>query len=138
MSHEQATAPDARLALAFRIALAAALAEILLVALVTLRSAPPEAPLYAGLLWAAVKCAPLVLVLPGLARGRANAAVWLCFLLCAYFLTAVLAAMDAPPRRWLGLLEVGLVAAGFVAGLLAARWARQSAASSATGKAEGS
>lgn len=133
-----AARPDARLALVFRIALAAALAEMLLVALTTLRAAPPDAPLYAGLLWAAIKCAPLALVLPGLARGRANAAVWLCFLLCAYFLTAVLAAMDAPPRRWLGLLEVGLVATGFVAGLLAARWARQSMASSATGTAEGS
>lgn len=121
---------DARLALAFRIALAAALAEILLIALITLRAAPPEAPLYAGLLWAALKCGPLLLVLPGLARGHANAAIWFCFMLCAYFLTAVLAATD-PPRRWLGLVEVALIAAGFVAGLLAARWARQSAASSA-------
>lgn len=131
-------APAARLALVFRIALAAALAEMLLVAVVTLRGAPPDAPLYAGLLWAAIKCAPLALVLPGLARGRANAAVWLCFLLCAYFLTAVLAAMDAPPRRWLGLLEIGLVATGFVAGLLAARWARQFGPSSAPGAADGS
>lgn len=136
MSH--ATPPDTRLALFFRIALAAALAEILLITLVTLRAAPPEAPLYAGLLWAAIKCAPLALVLPGLVRGQANAAVWLCFLLCAYFLTAVLAAMDAPPRRWLGLLEVGLVATGFVASLLAARRALQSTASSAADAANGS
>ncbi|MFZ5723911.1 MAG: DUF2069 domain-containing protein [Pseudomonadota bacterium] len=117
-----------RAALAFRIALAVTLAEILLVALVNLRSAPADAPLYAGLLWIALKCAPLALVVPGLLRGRARAAIWLCFLLCVYFLTAVLAALDLPPRRWLGLLEVGLVATGFTAALLAARWSRQPAA----------
>lgn len=120
-----------RLAIAFRVALLAALAEIVLVLVVTLRAAPADAPLYAGLLWGAIKVVPLALVVPGLRRGNARAAVWLCFLLCAYFLTALLAALEPPPRRWAGVIEVVLVSTGFVAGLLAARWARRPAAPTA-------
>lgn len=112
----------------FRLALITALTECVLIAVLTLRGAPGgalndapvNAPLYAGLLWALLKCTPLLLILPGLARRRANAAIWLCFLSCAYFTTAVLAAMD-PARRGLGLVEIAVLATAFTAGLLAAR-----------------
>lgn len=120
--------PATRLALLFRVALTAALAEIVLVAMMTLRGAPADAPLYAGLLWVLLKSLPLLLVLPGLLRGRTNAAVWLCFISCFYFATAVLAAMD-PSRRALGLLEIAVIATAFSAGLLAARGARQATSS---------
>lgn len=115
---------DPRFPRALRIATIAAVAEILLVATWTLRNAPPEAALYAGFLWTLLKCAPLLVLLPLLVRGSAKAAVWLCFVFCAYFLAAVIDAMQPPPVRWLGLLEVAVVTTGFVAGLLAARWGR--------------
>lgn len=114
----------ARFHTALRIATTAAVAEILLVAGWTLRTAQAEAALYAGFLWILVKCGPLLAVLPGLVRGSHRAATWLCFVLCAYFLAAVLSAAAPPPLRWLGLLEVAVISTGFVAGLLATRWGR--------------
>lgn len=112
----------ARQRLAMTIALAMALAEVLLVAWVSVRQAPAAAPVVAGLLWIGLKCLPLLLVVPGLVQRRKRAAVWLCFLLCFYFLGAVLTALAPPPVRWLGLLEVLVISTGFTAGLLAARW----------------
>lgn len=116
---------DARFAHALRVATTAAAAEILLVAIWTFRNAPAEGALYAGALLTLLKCGPLLAVLPGLLRGSARSAVWLCFVLCAYFPFAVLAAMDQPPHRWLGLLEILVIAIAFTAGLLAARWGRR-------------
>lgn len=114
-----------RFGVALRIATTAAVAEILLVAAWTLRSAQAEAALYAGFLWILLKCGPLLAVLPGLVRGSHRAATWLCFVFCAYFLAAVLTALAPPPVRWLGLLEIVVISTGFVAGLLATRWGRQ-------------
>lgn len=111
-----------RFRIALRVATLAALAEIVLVAGWTLRKAPAEAALYAGFLWALVKCGPLLAVVPGLVRGSRRAAIWLCYVLCAYFLAAVLSALSQGPERWLGLLEVVVISTGFVAGLLAGRW----------------
>lgn len=115
---------DPRFRTALRLATLAATAEILLVATWTLRHPPAEAALYAGVLWALLKCGPLLVLLPGLVRGSARAAVWLCFVLCAYFLAAVIDALQPPPVRWLGLLELAVITTGFTAGLLAARWGR--------------
>lgn len=123
---------NTRPALAFKLALLTALAEIVLIFAVTLRAAPADAPLYAGLLWALLKSAPLMSTIPWLLRGSARAAICLCFLLCFYFLAAVLTALAPPPQRWLGAIELVLICSGFVAGLLAARWARRPAASPAT------
>jgi len=109
---------------ALHIAVAATMAEILLVAAWTLRHAPGEAALYAGILWTLLKCGPLLVLLPPLVRGSARACVWLCFVLCAYFTAAVIDAMSPPPVRWLGMIEVVLVCVAFVAGMLAARWGR--------------
>lgn len=109
---------------ALRVAIAATLAEILLVAAWTLRQAPAEAALYAGVLWTLLKCGPLLVLLPPLARGSARACVWLCFVLCAYFAAAVVDAFSPPPVRWLGIMETVLVGVAFVAGMLAARWGR--------------
>lgn len=109
---------------ALHIAATAAAAEIVLVAGWTLRTSPAEAALYAGFLWSLVKCGPLLAVMPGLVRGSARAATWLCFILCAYFLAAVVTAASPPPLRWLGLVEILVITTGFVAGLLATRWGR--------------
>lgn len=109
---------------------AATLAEILLVTVYTLRMGPPGASLAAGALWAFVKVLPLLVLLPGLRRGSHRATTWLCFLLCGYFVGAVLTASLPPPARWVGIVEVLLVATGFTAGLLATRWARAAAAQS--------
>ncbi len=109
---------------ALHIAATAAAAEILLVAGWTLRSAPADAALYAGFLWALVKCGPLLALMPGLVRGSARTATWLCFVLCAYFLAAIISALAPPPVRWLGLIEILVISTGFGAGLLAARWGR--------------
>ena len=109
---------------ALRIATLAAAAEILLVAITTLRNVPADGALYAGFLWTLLKCGPLLALLPGLTRGSARAATWLCYVLCAYFLAAVLTAAAPPPLRWIGGIEVIVVCTGFVAGLLATRWGR--------------
>lgn len=116
--------PRLRYITALRIATAATLAEILLITVWTLRKAPPEAALYAGVLWTLVKCGPLLVLLPPLVRGSTRAAVWLCFVLCAYFLAAVIDAMSPPPVRWLGVLEIIVISAAFTAALLGARWGR--------------
>lgn len=110
--------------LTLRVAILSALAEILLIVVITLRSAQPDASLYAGLLWALLKVAPLLLIVPALLRGSAKAATWLCFAYCGYFVAAVLTAGSPPPLRWLGLLEVLLIVSGFTAGLLFTRWSR--------------
>ena len=109
---------------ALQVATAATAAEILLIAAWTFRYAPPDGALYIGVLLVLLKCGPLLAVLPGLVRGSARSAVWLCFALCAYFPFAVLDAMAEGPRRWLGVVELLVIAAGFTAGLLAARWGR--------------
>lgn len=111
-----------RFQLALRIATAATIAEVLLVAVWSLRNAPAEGALYAGVLWTLIKCGPLLLLLPALVRGSARAAVWLCFTLCAYFLAAVIDALAPPPLRWLGILETLLITSAFIAAMLAARW----------------
>ena len=113
-----------RFTMAMRVATTLAIAEILLVMIVTLRQAPPEGALYAGLMWSVVKCAPLIILLPGLVRGSPRAATWFCFVLCAYFTAAVATAAAPSPLRNLALLETILVGAGFIAGLLATRWGR--------------
>lgn len=111
--------------LALRVAIAATLAEILLVIIVTLRAGPADASLAAGLLWATLKVTPLLVLLPSMLRGSGRATTWLCFLLCGYFVAAVMAAVSPPPMRWLALLEIAVIAVGFTAGLLATRWSRQ-------------
>lgn len=118
------------LAGALRIAAAMTVAEILLVAVYTLRMGPAEASLLAGVLWALAKTAPLFLVLPGLLRGSGKASAWLCYLLCGYFIGAVLTASLPPPASYIGFVEVLVVSTGFVAGLLATRWSRQPSANS--------
>lgn len=113
--------PEARRHLAFKIALTMTLAEILLVAAIAIQRAGNDAPALAGLFFIGLKSLPLLLLLPGLLRGSAKAAIWLCFLLCFYFLGAVLSVMEPPPLRWLGLADIAVIATGFTAALLAAR-----------------
>lgn len=112
-----------RLGLALRVAVVALLAEIILVTGITLETAQPGAPLYAGLIWALLKSLPLLLVLPGLLRGSHRAGAWYCFLLCAYFIGAVLTA-STPGLLLPGLVEVAVVSTGFIAGMLGTRWTR--------------
>jgi len=113
-----------RLTPALRVAIAATAAEIVLVIWWTFATAPAGASLLAGAIWSLVKVSPLLLVLPGLLRGSHKASAWLCFLLCGYFIGAVLTASAPPPARWLGLVETLLVSVAFAAGLLATRWTR--------------
>jgi uncharacterized membrane protein len=115
---------QARLAQAFAIAGWCTAAEILRITAVVMYTRPAEAALYAGALWSLLKCAPLLILLPGLRRHSHRHAVWLCFALCLYFPLAVLEAFGAPPLAGAGLLGVGLTSLAFVAGLLAARWSR--------------
>lgn len=109
---------------ALRVARWSALALLAIILGWTFKTAPPEAPLYAGALWAMIKGAPLLVLLPGLFRGSARTAIWLCFVLCGYFLGAVIDAAAPPPARWIGALEIVVIAIGFTAGLLAGRWGR--------------
>lgn len=113
-----------RAARAFSIAAWCTAAEILRITAVVMYTRPAEAALYAGALWALLKCAPLLVLLPGLRRHSHRQAVWLCFALCLYFPLAVLEAFGAPPLAGAGLLGVALTSTAFVAGLLAARWSR--------------
>lgn len=113
---------NARFALAMQLTAAAAMAEVLLIVSWTLRTAPAEAALYAGLLWGLLKCLPLLIVIPGLLRGNAHAATWLCFILCFYFVMAVMAAFSHPFTLGIHLLEILLLVSGFISGLLATRW----------------
>lgn len=129
--------PDHRIVVALRIAATAAMAELLLIVGQTLRNAPAEAALYAGLIWVLVKCIPLLVVLPGLLRGSTRAATWLCFIFCFYFPFAIIAALPGQGANQvpgidilgshlpvLAVLEITVIVAGFTAGLLAVRWSR--------------
>lgn len=114
-----------RLTPALRLAIATTVAEIILVIWWTFSTAPAGASFVAGGIWALVKVTPLLLVLPGLLRGSHRASAWLCFLLCGYFIGAVLTASAPPPARWVGTVECLLVSTAFTAGLLATRWTRR-------------
>lgn len=118
------SACDPRFPVALRVARLAAVAEIAAIVGWTFRAAPPDAPLYAGALWAMIKTAPLLVLLPGLFRGSPRTAIWLCYVLCGYFLAAVIDVASPPPLRWIGCLEVVATVTGFCAGLLAGRWGR--------------
>lgn len=113
-----------KLSPALRVAVATTVAEILLVIWWTFSNAPPDASLLAGGIWALAKVAPLLLVLPGLLRAHHRASAWLCFLMCAYFIGAVLTASAPPPARWVGGVEIVIVSVVFVAAMLATRWTR--------------
>jgi len=69
----------------------------------------------------AVELAPLLVVLPGVLRGRARAHAWLCFVLNLYFIKGVLATLY-PQRQWFGWTELSLSIALFVCALLYVRW----------------
>lgn len=117
-----------RIRVAQGIATAGAAAEIVLVTAVTLVQRPDGAALYAGIVLALLKCAPLLALLPFLLRGSRKAAVWLCYAFCFYFPMAVLTVMEPAPLRWLGAGEIVVSAVVYTSALLAVRWGRPAAA----------
>jgi uncharacterized membrane protein len=64
---------------------------------------------------------PLALFLPGLLRGAWKTYLWLCFVLCAYFL-AVVDQLFRPARGVADWLALVLVVVSFAAAMLYARW----------------
>lgn len=79
-------------------------------------------------LWLLV-CSGLLVVLPGVLRGKRRSYQWLCFILLIYFIYAVLdlftlAALESSvwQRYVVAYSRMLFVVAGFVAGMFAVRW----------------
>ncbi|MFJ4110692.1 DUF2069 domain-containing protein [Pseudomonas sp. NPDC089758] len=69
----------------------------------------------------AIELVPLLLLLPGMLLGSAQAHAWTCFVVNIYFIKGVLAAFD-PSRAVFGWVEVLLSLGLFISGLLFVRW----------------
>jgi len=69
----------------------------------------------------AIELIPLVIVLPGVLRGKARAHAWLCFVLNLYFIKGVLATLQ-PARQVFGWIELSLSVLLFITALLYVRW----------------
>jgi len=108
-----------------RLAISRALSLILLAALLLLLMLWNTlfADLNGARLWLvlSVELAPLLMVLPGVLRGRARAHAWLCFVVNLYFIKGVLSTLYIG-REWLGWIELGLSVSLFISALLYVRW----------------
>lgn len=72
----------------------------------------------------AIELLPLLLLTPGVVRGRPRGLSWVCFVINLYFIKGALAAFD--PNRWLfGVLEMLASVAVFTSALLYVRWRSQ-------------
>lgn len=71
-----------------------------------------------------IELVPLLLLAPGVIRGRPRGHAWVCFMVNLYFIKGALAAFD--PNRWLfGVLEMLASVAVFTSALLYVRWRSQ-------------
>ena len=79
---------------------------------------PPTANPY--VIWL-LQTLPLMLFFPVILKKYLRGHIWLCFVLCVYFMHAVVIAMSNH-NSLLGLIESLLVAALFIAAMMFARW----------------
>ncbi len=91
---------------------------LLLTAWYLLIAPPPTANPY--IIWL-VQTLPLMLFFPVILKKDLRGHIWLCFVLCVYFIHAVLIAMSNH-NSLLGLIEALLTASLFIAAMMFARW----------------
>ncbi|MEH6577846.1 MAG: DUF2069 domain-containing protein [Amphritea sp.] len=79
---------------------------------------PPTANPY--IIWL-VQTLPLMLFFPVIMKQNLRGHIWLCFVLCVYFMHSVVTAMSNH-NSLLGLIEALFVASLFIAAMMFARW----------------
>jgi uncharacterized membrane protein len=101
-------------------------AYLLLFVVITLDSLKIEENFWG--LWL-LQVLPLVMLLPGLALKYYRSYSWLCFLMLAYFTSAVIQVYSSTrdPHDWLGLVLTVIL---FVTAMLASRWLQRRVSSS--------
>ena len=88
-------------------------------------------PLTRAVLWA-VWVLPLLLFLPGLARGAWKSHLWLCFVVMVYFTVSVSELFD-PRRNLADWAELAAIVVLFTASMLYARWRQRELAEEGVG-----
>ena len=103
--------------LSFKVSIALYMGLILLLLTKTVELSQAVHPLTLSL----IKVAPLILPLWGLLKMQPRAAAWLCFILCFYFISAVLSTWITPDNihSWLITLCIPSL---FISAMLFTRW----------------
>ncbi len=68
-----------------------------------------------------VQTLPLLIVLPGMIRGKYRAYSWLCFIIVMYFIPSVMKVM-APQGEWLDSLMLAFCVVIFITSAYTSRW----------------
>lgn len=92
-----------------------------LIALLLTKTLWLNSPEKSHLILSIVQIMPLLLPLPGLLRKRTKSAAWLCFILCFYFISSVLATWSFPGALYEWLITFFVIFL-YIASMMFIRW----------------